>query len=210
MEVDEMKSEKWLKKLAIIWFIPMILGLLGVIVQTLAPMIFRKNEYMGMVMDSKTVYGIFVIAFVISMLITFVGKSKIPVIQNTLHKASRNKGERIGAIVLSSVFALILSLIIIISVTSSIMVATNVKTLNGTVEDVVVTTSSRDGDITKLIIIEDDKGKQYKMYKNENLKNLDLSKNDSVQVDYSEVINTTVGEPDGNILGYTAHAKDTK
>lgn len=210
MEVDEMKSEKWLKKIAVICFIPMILGLLGVIVQTVAPMLFRKNEYMGMVMDSKTVIGVFVTAFVINILITFVWKSKIPVIQNTLHKVSGNKGERIGAIVLSSVFALLSSLIIITSVTSSIVIATNTKTLNGTVEDVVVTTSSRDGNVTKLIIIEDDKGKQYKMYKNKNLKNLDLSKNDSVQVDYSEVVNTTVGEPDGNILGYTAHAKNTK
>ena len=72
MEVDEMKSEKWLKKIAVICFIPMILGLLGVIVQTVAPMLFRKNEYMGMVMDSKTVIGVFVTAFVINILITYI------------------------------------------------------------------------------------------------------------------------------------------
>lgn len=212
MKNKKTKQKKWIENIFMMWLITLAIAGIGFLAQQLLPIIFKKDKYMEMVMNEKDTIIIIVICGLISIAIAFIfiTENKSTQIQEYVEQVSQKKSNRIIGTVFSVFFCTILSLIVITSVISGVVTAKNVKTVSGTVDNVVSATSESNGAIAKMIVVKDSDGKKHRFYKNSYLDDIDVSRKDNITLDYVKTAKQEPKSIDGDALGYVAHTKDTK
>ena len=210
MKIKKTKQKKWIENIFMMWLITLVIAGIGFLAQQLLPIIFKKDKYMEMVMNEKDTIIIIVICGLISIAIAFVKETKSAQIQEYVEQVSQKKSNRFVGTVFSVFFCGILSLIVITSVISGVVTAKNVKTVSGTVDNVVSATSESNGAIAKMIVVKDSDGKKHRFYKNSYLDDIDVSRKDNITLDYVKTAKQEPKSIDGDALGYVAHTKDTK
>lgn len=210
MKNKKTKQKKWIENIFMMWLITLVIAGIGFLAQQLLPIIFKKDKYMEMVMNEKHTIVIIVICALISIAIAFVTETKSAQIQEYVEQVSQKKSNRFVGTVFSVFFCGILSLIVITSVISGVVTAKNVKTVSGTVDNVVSATSESNGAIAKMIVVKDSDGKKHRFYKNSYLDDIDVSRKDDITLDYVKTAKQEPKSIDGDALGYVAHTKDTK
>lgn len=212
MKNKKTKQKKWIENIFMMWLITLVIAGIGFLAQQLLPIIFKKDKYMEMVMNEKDTIIIIVICGLISIAIAFIfiTENKSTQIQEYVEQVSQKKSNRIIGTVFSVFFCTILSLIVITSVISGVVTAKNVKTVSGTVDNVVSATSESNGAIAKMIVVKDSDGKKHRFYKNSYLDDIDVSRKDNITLDYVKTAKQEPKSIDGDALGYVSYNKDTK
>lgn len=206
-ELKKPKQKKWLENVFLMWFITLVIALVGGIAQAILPTLFKKNEYMEMLMNQKDNIAVIVIALLICIALAFVAQSKSTEIQGYVKTIYQKRFIRALITTLSIVFCTILSLIIVTSVISHVVTAKNVETMNGKVDSIITTTNKTNGEVGKMIVIKDSDGKKHHFYKSNHLDDIDVNNKDNITVDYVKSAKHEPKNLDGDILGYTSYNK---
>lgn len=206
-ELKKLKQKKWLEKVFLMWFITIFIGVVGLLAQWLLPTLFKKDEYMEMLMNQKDNITVIVIAFLICIALAIFAQSKSTLVQAYVEKIYQKKFVRVLITTLSIVFCTMLSLIIVTSVISQFVTAKSVETMNGKVDSIITTTSKTNGDVDKMIVIKDSDGKKHHFYKSHRLDDIDVNNKDNIEVDYVKTLKGGKKNIEGDILGYTSYNK---
>lgn len=206
-ELKKLKQKKWLEKVFLMWFITIFIGVVGLLAQWLLPTLFKKDEYMEMLMNQKDNITVIVIAFLICIALAIFAQSKSTLVQAYVEKIYQKRFVRLLITTLSIVFCTMLSLIIVTSVISQIVTAKSVETMNGKVDSIITTTSKTNGDVDKMIVIKDSDGKKHQFYKSHRLDDIDVNNKDNIEVDYVKTLKGGKKNIEGDILGYTSYNK---
>lgn len=206
-ELKKPKQKKWLENVFLMWLITIFIGLVGLLAQSILPKLFKKDEYMEMLMNQKDNITVVVIALLICIALAIFAQSKSTLVQAYVERIYQKKFVRVLITTLSIVFCTIFSLIIVTSVISHVVTAKNVETMNGKVDSIITTTSKTNGEVGKMVIVKDSDGKKHKFYKNQHLKDLDVNNKDNITIDYVKSAKHEPKNLDGDILGYTSYNK---
>lgn len=206
-EVRKSKQKKFLEKVFLMWLITLVIALVGVIAQAILPTLFKKNEYMEMLMNQKDNITVIVIALLICIALAIFAQSKSTLVQANVERIYQKRFVRLLITTLSIVFCTILSLIIVTSVISHVVTAKSVETMNGKVDSIITTTNKTNGEVGKMIVIKDSDGKKHHFYKSNHLDDIDVNNKDNITVDYVKSAKHEPKNIDGDILGYTSYNK---
>ena len=112
-ELKKPKQKKWLENVFLMWLITLVIALVGGIAQSILPTLFKKDEYMEMLMNQKDNIAVIVIALLICIALAFVAQSKSTLVQAYVERIYQKRFIRALITTLSIVFCTILSLIIV-------------------------------------------------------------------------------------------------
>lgn len=204
------KQTKWIERMFIMWLFTLLIAIIGGLAQLVFPMVFKKDKYMEMVMNLKDTVFVMVISIIVCILLYVATQSKSKYIQGYVNNISKKKSDRVLYTGISAIFCIGLSLIAITSVISGVVTAKNVKTMHGKVDNIISTTSSKNGEVYKILVVKDADGKKHRFYKNRNLDALDVNIKDDITLDYVKTNNHDMKMSEGNVMGYVSHTKNTK
>ena len=161
-------------------------------------------------MNQKDSITIIVITLLVCIGLAIVALSKSTEIQGYVEKTYQKSVIRRLVTVLSAIFCALLSLIVVASVISDVDKAKNVKTVSGTVDNIISATNEKNGEVYKMLVVKDSDGKKHRFYKNNHLESIEANRKEDITVDY---VKTAKHEPknlDGDVLGYVSYTQDTK
>lgn len=205
-----MKEKKFLGRLLMIWSVTTLVLFVLYIGQQLLPIIFKNNKYMEMLMDEKNTLLPLVFCMVICSIFGVALTFKKAKIQESINIIIKRKSNRFLITFVSVLLCALFILLGLGSVTSGVSAATNVKTIKGTVENVITTSDDNKGEVYTLITVKDSKGKNYTLDKSRHLDSLKVNKKDTIKLDYVKTIDQNSKVIDGKILGYTAYIDKLK
>lgn len=200
-----MKEKKFQNRLIIIWTVTTLVVFVLYIAQELLPIIFKNNKYMDMLMDGKYTLLPLVFCFVVFSIFGIAITFKKAKIQEGINMISKKKSNRFIAMFFSVLLCASFILLGLSSVVAGVSGSTNVKTIKGTVENVISTSDDDSGEVYTLITVKDSKGKSYNLDKTRHLDGLKVNKKDTIQLDYVKTIDQNSKVSDGTILGYTSY-----
>lgn len=209
MRNGKSKQKKWIENVFMMWFVTLAIAVIGVGTQMLLPKIFKNDKYMELVMDKKDNIVIIAISLVICIVIAFIMQSQSTQLQGYVEQVSQKKAIKIISITFSAFFCLILSLFVILSIITSVDTAKHVKTLSGKVDNIISTTDETDGEVYKMLVVKDSKGKKYHFYKSDHLDDIDVSRKEDITLDYVKQPKHKAKNLDGDVLGYTSLTQNT-
>lgn len=145
----------------------------------------------------------------ITIVLAFIITNHSSIVESSINDLSKRKSISIIISTVSIVLCLLIILIEASSISSGILNAKNVKTLEGTVSSINSISQKSSGEVAKEITIIDSKGKEQKFIANSKLEKLDTNKKDKIVIDYvpkkfTPSPNTKVA--DRIIMGYTSHS----
>lgn len=201
-----MENLKWQTNLLKFWgFTTFLLGI-GFLIQSTLPSIFKKYDYMEMLVHGKDISIPLVISFIISLGISFVMFSNSDKVSKYNDKLFKRKSIKIAITLISVVLCLLFVLMEFATITSNVVSAKNVESIEGKVDKVYSVSEKSSGKVFKVALISDSNGKQHKFVPSNDLETLDVSKKDKVSIDYLPSKYAPVKKVDGMIMGYEAHS----
>lgn len=209
-QIVKIENEKWVNRLLFTWLITTLLLVIGYFVQDILPSVLKKYDYIELLLrDKNTLFALCISAFISLVLIfvVIVGSEKT---KDYANKVFERKGIIITTTIISMVICFLFVLIPIGTITSGVVNAKDVQTIDGKVEKVATASIETNGKVVKVITVIDSKGKEYKLTPSDRLESLGVSKNDRVVVDYcpttSQGVSNEYKSTDGIVMGYKAHS----
>ncbi|WP_193018653.1 hypothetical protein [Staphylococcus equorum] len=202
-----MDKFKWQTNLMKIWgFTTLLLGI-GLLIQEILPSILKKYDYMEMFVDFTDISILLVISLGIFLLVSFVALNNSNKMSKYREKLIKGKSIKVGITLISFIFCLLFLLVEVATITSNVISAKNVESVEGKVDKVYSISEKTSGKVYKAAVISDSDGKQHKFVPSNDLETLDVSKKDKVSIDYLPSKYAPVKKVDGMIMGYEAHSK---
>src|SRR5699024_9180022 len=183
-EVKKTKQKKWIENVFLMWFITLIIALVSLLAQQLLPVIFKKNEYMEMLMNQKASITIIVITLVICIGLAIVAQSKSTEIQGYVEKTYQKSVIRRLVTVLSAIFCVLLSLIVVASVICDVDKDKNMKAVSGSVANNIRARNEKNVEVYKMLVGKESDGKKHRFYKNNHLESIEANRKEDTTVDY--------------------------
>src|SRR5699024_12211188 len=96
------------------------------------------------------------------------------------------------------------------SVISDVDKAKNVKTVSGTVDNIISATNEKNGEVYKMLVVKDSDGKKHRFYKNNHLESIEANRKEDITVDYVKTDKQEQKNLDGDDMVDLTFRLDTK
>lgn len=198
-----------MNNLSKIWIITSLILAVFLGIQCALPMIFKKNEYLDMLLDQDLNFTALLISVVVSLILVFLSLSDKTEIQKFTNNFFEAKPTKRWLYTVSIIVCVMVVLVGVGSITSSVVNAKSVERLEGKVSKVEKTSLKSNGEVVKFITVKDSKGKQYQLVPSAKIETLDVNDREKVKIDYipNDKDQKQYGKPiDGIIVGYAARS----